>query len=75
MTKADHTLDTTLTKLDRLRNSTNGNPRYRLITEVGAYYSAPDHEFAIGLSPSVVGSRVRLHLSNRFKVVDLEVLQ
>ena len=54
------TIDTTIIDVNRLRNSNNGNPRWRLLTEHGEYTTQSDAMCAHMGIERLVGKRVRL---------------
>lgn len=52
----------TVYRLDRMPNSVNGNPRYRLTTDAGEYITSSDHAFVYGIEN---GFRPRNHWEGR----------
>lgn len=59
--------------VERLPNSTNGNPRYTLATHLGTFTTAPDSQCAYGAA-SLPGKVVTLTVSGKLqRVVNINI--
>lgn len=59
--------------LKRLRNSVNGNPRYRVTFADGTVVdTAADHGFAFSITEGWIGQQVTVQIGGRGTIVDLE---
>ncbi len=70
------TVETRIEKIERMNNSKDGNPRFRLHTADGAYATMPDASVAYGIeNPEYQEGRVRLTLNSKGQVEHAEVVR
>jgi hypothetical protein len=64
----------TITRLTRLNNSVNGNPRYEVgFDNARSLQTSSDHSFVYGIE-SLQGKQVHVFLSRASKIVDLQAI-
>jgi hypothetical protein len=71
---ADNKFRATITKIDRLKNSTNGNPTYRLHTSAGTYRTKTDAQISYMVGSRLLGTEVELTVDGRGHVWAIETL-
>lgn len=63
-----------ITNIERLNNSTNGNPKYRISFDMAnTYDTATDHMFAFSIVPQMEGQLAYFTLSKAGRITDLKV--
>lgn len=61
--------------LTRLKNSVNGNARWRLDTSEGSFLTAIDSMIAVGITNgNPVGKAVELTLTHYDRVIDMKII-
>ena len=68
------TLVTTVRKVTRQPSSANGNPRWTLHTDHGAFVTKPDAMCAFGVSSNWSAQRVAITFDGRARVIGVEDL-
>ena len=64
--------DATISDVERIPSSQNGNPRYRILTDVGVFTTKTDAGVAYAISPTALQGRfVTLRLDARGQVIGL----
>lgn len=75
MARRDVFATVTLHELERIGNTVNGNPRYRLHTDEGTFLTQSDAGVVFGITnDKPVGKRVRLTMTPARRVWDMAVL-
>lgn len=76
-TKSAPTVSVIVYRLERLNNSVNGNPRYRIITDEGMFITSSDYGFVYGIEDGWRGRNCRtavLTLTRAGRVQDLKYI-
>lgn len=74
MSKRKHVIETTVWRLERVKNSVNGNPRYRVGTSDGDFLTSSDHSFVYQINNGWGDKRSRpanLYLTRNGRIYDL----